>query len=243
MAPIRGHALSQSFDGHGASIPTVAAIEGVVFDLDGTLVDTLEDITAALNAGLQAVELPPCERRAVRGWVGDGVSKLVERALAEEHQSLRREVEDTVVRRFREMPVGSARPYPGIDELLSRLSTSHLPMAVLSNKVHAATVRVVQEVFAPKTFTAVQGLADESLRKPDPRLALELVARMGLRSESVVMVGDTATDIETAARAGMLSVAVTWGFRDRSELERLEPGWLIDRPTQLWERILRTWPP
>ncbi len=219
--------------GRGGSAP----LRGLIFDLDGTLVDTLHEITAAMNGALQKAGLSVVSRISVRSWVGDGPVRLVEKALPAESQMVRARVLRFLLEEFREEPLGRSLPYVGIEDLLARLRTAELPMAVLSNKPHSAAVEIVAALFAPSTFVAVCGYRQASERKPDPAGALDLATLMELPPESVAIVGDTAVDIETARRGGLPSIAVTWGFRDRAELEVAGPTWLAGEASEIWDLV------
>ena len=221
----------------GAGKAGVEPVRGLIFDLDGTLVDTLDEITAALNEALQRTGFSAASRTSVRSWVGDGPARLVEKALPAESPVVRARVLRLLADRFREEPLGSSRPYVGIEDLLARLRVVKLPMAVLSNKMHSAAVEIVAALFAPSTFAAIRGYRQASERKPDPAGALDIVAAMELSPESVAVVGDTAIDIETARRGGLRSIAVTWGFRDRAELEAAGPTWLAGQASEIWDLV------
>ena len=220
-----------------ASSAGVEPVRGLIFDLDGTLVDTLEEITATLSSALRRAGLPAASRASVRGWVGDGPVRLVEKALPAESQTVRDKVLASLENGFRDRPLGRSRPYPGIEDLLDRLSAIGTPMAVLSNKLHQAAVHMVEALFAPSIFAATRGYRIASERKPDPAGALDLVRVLALPRQSVAIVGDTAVDIETARRAGLRSIAVTWGFRDRAELEAAGPTWLAGEASEIWDLV------
>jgi len=210
-------------------------VKGVIFDLDGTLVDTLQDIADGLNSALRQGGLPEHDRATVRAWVGDGVSRLVERSLPLAKRQRAAAIEQEVRRHFDASPVSTARPYAGIEGLLAELRRRRLQLAVLSNKTHSIAVEVVRRLFRPQTFRCVRGLVDGGQRKPHPGAALKLLEELGLSSSETLLVGDSAVDITTASNAGMRSVAVSWGFRDRRQLESRRPTWLIDEPRQLLE--------
>jgi len=190
----------------------------VLFDLDGTLADTLDDITSALNATFAGVALAPRTREETVAWVGWGVRYLVEHAVPPDRAG---EV-DAIVARFREIYardlIRTTAPYPGVPALLDGLVDRGVPIAVLSNKPHEMTLRIVREVFGRWSFAGAFGARTGVPIKPDPTAALELAAALGEAPADCVFVGDTAVDVETAARAGMVPVAVSWGFRSADEL-------------------------
>ncbi len=209
----------------------------VVFDLDGTLLDTLEDLANAMNAVLSRHGLVTHDLTAYKRMVGDGVRMLVTRALPD---SLRREetitaVETKMRAEYARRQLEHTRPYPGIPELLNALASKHIPMAILSNKPHEATRAVVAALLSAWQFDVVQGETPETPRKPDPVGALSIASRLGIPPEEFLYVGDTDTDMKTANRAGMLAVGALWGFRDREELLAHGARTLIEAPLQLLE--------
>lgn len=193
---------------------------GVLFDLDGTLLDTLEDIGGSVNRVLARRHLPVHPIAAYRDFVGDGARVLIQRALPEgrrDEATVRdglTEYREVYARHWNE----STRPYDGIPDLLDALSERALKLGILSNKPHDMTRRCVAHYLARWSFAAVLGQREEVARKPDPSGALEAARLMGLHPADILYVGDTATDMETAAAAGMFSVGVTWGFRPEAEL-------------------------
>ena len=215
----------------------MAEIQGLIFDLDGTLVDTLAEIELALNHALGTAGQSPCSREDVRAWVGDGPACLVKRALPQAGPALRREVLEQLVSSFRDRPLGDAMPYEGVETLLGTLYAARFPLAVLSNKLHQTTTDIVRALFPEHMFVSVLGLVDEETKKPDSRRALQIVDEFGLQPDQVAMVGDTAVDVETAVNAGLQSVAVTWGFRDPRELQSSCPTWMVSSPFEILEIV------
>lgn len=220
-------------DGQGVG----GEIQALIFDLDGTLVDTLAEIELALNKALDTAGQTPCSRADVRAWVGDGPARLVEKALPRASPNLRREVLEEFVSYSRDRPLGDAMPYEGVEALLRTLHAARFPLAVLSNKLHQTTTDIVRALFDERMFVSVLGLVDEETKKPDGRRALEIVDAFGLRPYQVAMVGDTAVDVETAVNAGLRSVAVTWGFRDPGELRSSCPTWMVSDPLEILEIV------
>ncbi|MBN2171005.1 MAG: HAD family hydrolase [Candidatus Krumholzibacteriota bacterium] len=204
-----------------------------IFDLDGTLADTLADIAAAAEAVLARHGWPGHPLAAYRGFVGDGSRKLVERALppAEAHRA------DAVLPEFlveyRSRMFDKARPYPGVPELLDGLAARGLALAVLSNKPHAAAVAMVARLLPRSDWLDVRGLAEGAPRKPDPAGALELARRAGAAPGECVLVGDSVQDVATAVRAGMLAVAVAWGYQDPPRLRAAGAAAVLERPADL----------
>jgi phosphoglycolate phosphatase len=190
----------------------------LIFDLDGTLVESLPGIAASLNRALTLHGLPGHGDAAVRGFIGDGARMLVTRALGPGalvhiESTLRCFAADYAV----SWQLGT-RPYEGISDLLADLRQRGVPLAVLSNKPHAFTTEIVAKLFPEHTFAAVLGNREGLPHKPDPSGALELAAILGIAPENCILIGDSTMDLETARRAGMPSIAVTWGYYDRERL-------------------------
>lgn len=208
-------------------------IRAVLFDLDGTLVNSLPDIGGSMNQVLEDLGLPTYAMPAYREFVGEGVSRLVERALPFGREELRSEAEEAFRRVYAERLTEQSAPYPGIAELLDRLADRAMPFAVCSNKPQVMTERVVAALFDRWKFEGVEGQREERPRKPDPAAALELAATLRLSPADVAFVGDTKTDMETATRAGMQPIGVLWGFRDRAELEAHGARAVFGSPAEL----------
>ncbi len=207
--------------------------KGIILDLDGTLADTLRDITNSVNVVLAEMGLPPQPIDSIRQYVGDGLPTLCRRALPPSYHHRIAEMAARVAQEYRVHDLDHTRLYDGIPALLDGLVARGLPLAVLSNKPEEATRRMVGALCGRWPFVAVEGFRDDEHRKPDPRTALDIAARMGASPAAVWMVGDSQADVATARAAGMVAVAATWGFRDRDVLVAAGPDFLIDRPTDL----------
>ena len=184
----------------------------VVFDLDGTLVDSLDDIVGHLNAALVDAGVVARTRDEVRGWVGGGAEQLVARAVIDPAV-----VPDVLARfrtHYRASPHGRTRIYDGLGEALDRLARDGRVFAVLSNKPHDLVVEIADRLLARWRFGAVVGERAGHPRKPDPRVVLAMLGELGVAPERSAFVGDSAIDVATARAAGMPSVAVSWGLRD-----------------------------
>lgn len=215
------------------------AIKAVLFDLDGTLTNTLDDIANAMNHSLRAHGLPEFAVDDYRYLVGDGVRKLAERACRG-----RRELEDSVRQAYQAYYQAHAQvltaPYEGVTELLCALNQRGVPMAVFSNKPHADTCRIVAHYFPEIAFEVIRGQLDGVPVKPDPAGALAVAAEMGIGPGEFVYLGDTGTDMRCAVNAGMQPIGVLWGFRSAEEL--LESGALalLKHPLQLLDILDRS---
>ena len=209
-----------------------------MFDLDGTLADTLHDLTAAGNHMLAAFGREPLPVEDYRQLVGHGAPSLAQQALDLPAGDPRL---DAAVTTFRTHLLDNAhvhtRPYAGIPALLDELAARGLRLAVLSNKPHDATVDVVRRVFADWPFVAVRGQRQGVPLKPDPVAALEIAEQTGIAPAQWCYVGDSGVDMQTGVNAGMCPVGVSWGFRDEVELREGGARHLIREPAELLELI------
>ena len=194
--------------------------KAVIFDLDGTLLNTLEDLTDSMNCVLKRNRLPEHNLAAYRYFVGDGIEMLVRRALPFEVAS-----ENDFQRFVREMKSEYAsrwllktRPYPGVPEMLAAFAAAGIAMAVLSNKPDDASNEIVKSLLPNIDFRIVLGATPERPKKPDPSAALEIASRLGISPEDFLFMGDTSIDMQTACAAGMFPVGALWGFRPAEEL-------------------------
>lgn len=214
-----------------------AACRAIIFDLDGTLVDSLRDIATLMNETLAAHGLPMHPIEAYARFVGSGVTVLAERAthgLEVEIPALTADF----LRRYRREPLRYTRAYEGIEALLAALAERHVARAVLSNKPHDLTAVITRGLFGEDTFAAVLGHREEFPKKPDPTSALALAGELSAPPAACVFVGDTDIDMRTATRAGMRAIGVSWGFRPTSELYDAGAESVIDRPDELLSLVL-----
>jgi phosphoglycolate phosphatase len=207
----------------------------VLFDLDGTLLDTLEDIATAVNRALVSLGFPLHPKNAYRYFVGEGIGELARRALPENRRGAE-DVKACLAAISREYGGGllvKTKPYPGIPELLAALVKRNIRCAVVSNKPHELTLRSVGTLFPGVVFGAVLGERKGVPPKPDPKVALEAVSTLGAAPPECVYVGDSGIDMKTAAAAGMYPVGALWGFRDKEELIANGAKALIKHPMDL----------
>jgi len=208
----------------------------VFFDMDGTLLDTLEDLAAAINGALAEHDLPGHPRQAVQGFVGAGMPTLVRRALPGDRrgdEQLNAAVLEATRRVYRGCWADNTRPYPGVPGLLDALADRGLHMAILSNKPHDFARDMAERFLGTQPFSQVRGVLPGGPLKPDPAAALEMAASLKLAPEQVVFVGDSPTDVETALAAGMQPVGVSWGFRGSRALSSAGAEVVLDRPEEL----------
>ncbi|MDX1660237.1 MAG: HAD family hydrolase [Gemmatimonadota bacterium] len=212
-------------------------LRAVLFDFDGTLVDTLDDIATAMNHALVANDLDPHPTDAYRGLVGEGVGRLVERAIPADRQELHEPVLDELRVYYTDHMIEESRPYPGVPELLDELTSRGIPMAVLSNKPHEATAWMVEQLLGDWEFARVYGESTETPKKPDPAGALRIAGEVGIEPADWLYLGDTKTDMQTASAAGMMPVGALWGFRDREELVDHGARAVVERPGEVVELL------
>ena len=207
-------------------------VRAVLFDLDGTLTDTLQDIADAMNRALVLHGLPAWTVEAYRYLVGDGARKLAERAVRE-----RQELQGSVLKEYQayyeKHTLVTTRPYEGIREMLAGLQELGLQLAVLSNKPDADTKGVVRHFFPEVAWAVVRGQVEGVPVKPDPAGARAVAAQMGIAPEEFLYLGDTAVDMTCALRAGMIPVGALWGFRTADELRQSGARYLAEKPTDL----------
>jgi phosphoglycolate phosphatase len=193
-------------------------LRAAIFDLDGTLVDSLADIAAAMNHSLTQHGLPLHSIDEYRHFVGEGVMVLVRRALPADREELHASVLAAYRAYYAEHLFDQTYVFPGIPGVLSQLAAENVRLAVLSNKADAFTRRLVEGLLPGVPFTSIYGERSGVPRKPDPTAALAVAAELGVAPGDCAFVGDTAVDMNTARNAGMYSIGVTWGFRSPEEL-------------------------
>jgi phosphoglycolate phosphatase len=201
-------------------MPHHHAQRGIIFDLDGTLLNTLDDLANAMNSVLADNRWPIHPVSAYRTFVGNGMEMLVRRALPREHRNDQTVQVNTQAMRsaYGRAWAVKTRPYPGIENLLSALRHNAVPMAILSNKPHEATQSAVRHFFPHTPFAAVVGATPHKPKKPDPATALEIADQFRLEPERIFFLGDSDADMLTARAAGMTGLGAGWGFRGREEL-------------------------
>ncbi len=207
-----------------------------IFDLDGTLLDTLEDIARSMNRTLAKYGLPTHPIDKYRFFVGDGARILVQRTLPESHAQDQGFVSKCLEDFLTDYGANwdrNAKLYPGIATMLDGLTIAGIKMGVLSNKPHAFTKLCVERFMGRWHFQAVFGERPGTKRKPSPEGALEIADIMAIGPENFVYLGDTSIDMKTAIGAGMFPVGVLWGFRDERELREAGAKLLIRKPIEL----------
>lgn len=204
--------------------------DGIIFDLDGTLVDTLGNIAALMNRTLTEFDQPTHPTESYRRFVGDGVRSLAERVLANDRQHLVEPLLAVYQPRLAAEGAKGVAPYPGIPALLSAINAADLPMAICSNKPQAGVEQVVATLLHDWHFDAIFGQRPDLPHKPDPTAPLTIARDLGWAPDKVLYFGDTDTDMQTAVNAGMVAIGCSWGFRDAEELKTHGAQIVIDRP-------------
>lgn len=193
----------------------------VIFDLDGTLLNTIGDLAASVDYVMRSRSLPEHTDAEYRQMVGGGIKRLVERALPQ-HLAADEAYVAECVTQFRRYYVDNidryTEPYEGMHSLLKELEALGVKIAVASNKFQSGTDRLVAKFFGDVGFVAVEGNREGAPLKPDPQIVTNIITKAGVERESTIMVGDSGIDIRTAAAAGIDSVGVAWGFRFAEEL-------------------------
>lgn len=192
----------------------------VIFDLDGTLLDTVADLASATNQALERCGFPTHPVEAYYKFVGNGINKLFARALPADSRSEENvlRIRSLFVPYYNQHNADCSCPYPGIMDLLRWLRSCGVQIAVASNKYHEATVKLVRHFFPDIDFAVIYGQREDVPIKPAPDIVYDILRTTGISAEATLYVGDSGVDMQTACNAGVESVGVTWGFRDEAEL-------------------------
>ncbi len=212
----------------------------VLFDLDGTLADTLQDLAAAMNWTLQQLGLPTHSIEAYRSWIGGGSREMTRKCVPQERHDNLDEVYELMTKRYSEHQLDTTRLYPGIAELLDGLCARDIKLSVLSNKNHPSTVAICDALLYKWPIAAVYGARAEVPIKPDPSGADDIVSALEVPARQFVYLGDTDIDMQTAVAANMYPVGVLWGFRNAEELNAAGARLLLNHPTELLDFLDRS---
>jgi len=211
-----------------------------IFDLDGTLVNSLYDLADAMNYSLKKNGLPTHERDKYRYMVGNGITVLADRAMVvpdNTDPALKEKVLADFNSYYRPHCMDCTRPYNGIPELLDELDKMGIAYSVLSNKPDHFTNLIVSTLFKGRKFAVIRGTREGCPRKPEPDAALEIIKEVGVNSEEVLYIGDTNVDMKTAENAGLKKIGVSWGFRPVSELIEAKADYIVDTPSDILQII------
>lgn len=211
----------------------------VIFDLDGTLLNTIADLAAATNQALEKLHFPLHSTQAYLRFVGNGINKLFERALppaARTQENVLR-VRALFVPYYNAHGADLTKPYEGIVSLLEALQNRGLKLAVASNKYQEATAQLVKHYFSTIAFSAVLGQREGLPTKPDPLFVQEILKQTGVAAADTLYVGDSDVDMQTARNAGVDACAVTWGFRTPAELAAYQPKYMAQVPADILKML------
>ncbi|HBK59119.1 MAG TPA: hypothetical protein DDZ37_07245 [Spirochaetaceae bacterium] len=218
----------------------ISVPELIVFDLDGTLADTIEDIAVSVNRVLSRFGLPQYDSTTYKHMVGDGFRVLIERCLPPatlRDEALFAQVFEGAMNEYTAHCLEKTQPFPGMLATLEALSKKGIPQAVLSNKPDDMSKLIVQSLFKDISFVAVWGNSPERPRKPDPTAVLKICSMVAARPERSLFVGDSGVDMKTARAAGMVGVGVLYGYRSREELKIAGADFFIASPEDLLSLI------
>jgi phosphoglycolate phosphatase len=212
------------------------APKAFIFDLDGTLIDSIADIAESINRMLDARGYPRCQQEVFKQMVGDGMEKLVERALPQDvrNEALIKVCVEEYRAHYDTLWNAQTRPYPGIVEMLKTLQARGMKLGVISNKAHRFTVPMTEHFFGADVFDHILGQRTEVPRKPAPDGAHEMATFLGLRTDEMAYVGDSGIDMQFAKSSGMRAVGVRWGFRSEAELIECGADVLLSSPAELF---------
>lgn len=211
----------------------------IIFDLDGTLLNTIDDLAQSVNFVLEKYNYPIHGVEQYKHFVGNGITKLIERAMPESQRTaeLISKLQADFVDYYALHGKDHTRPYDGIMELLNELRGRGITLSVASNKHHQATMELIDHYFGRDRFSVVYGKREGTRPKPDPTIVFDIVRECGVSIAEVIYLGDSDTDMQTAQNASVLSVGVAWGFRTQQELINHGAKYIIKTPKELLSLI------
>ena len=218
----------------------VTMYKACIFDLDGTLTNTLDSLVYSTNETLKEMKLPQISEEQCRLFVGNGARVQMEKALGSSGSENLDRIEEAMQiygRIFDANCTYHVVPYEGITEMLESMKNRGLKLAVLSNKPHKQAVHVVETIFGKETFQWIQGQIDTVPRKPDPTAVLQIAEKLGATPEETLYIGDSEVDVATGKNAQMHTVGVTWGFRGKEVLEDAGAELIVDSPEEIMNMI------
>jgi phosphoglycolate phosphatase len=212
---------------------------GVIFDLDGTLADTIGDIAASMNRALETLGYPAIPPGAYKNLVGWGIKVLAQKALppGAGDEASAGILAAAALRFYEEQPLVYTKPYPGIPGMVAELKGRNIKTAVLTNKPDSVARMVIARLFPPGAFTLIRGESPGLPRKPDPAALWDILPDLDLSPRDLIFAGDSEVDMETALAAGCHALGVSWGFRGREALIKAGAQRVIDTPAELLRLI------
>lgn len=210
-------------------------IKLIIFDLDGTLLNTISDLAHSTNYALEQNGFPGHPVEAYNYFVGNGINKLFERALPENKKTAEyvTRIREIFLPYYDKHNTDYTKPYNGIHELLKTLQSEGYMLAVASNKYQLATEKLIRHLFPDITFTAVFGQREGVPVKPDPTIVRDILNIAGISTKETLYVGDSGVDMQTAINSEITSIGVTWGFRPREELQTNGADYIVDSPSEI----------
>jgi len=211
--------------------------KGVIFDLDGTLVNSLEDLADSMNIVLGKYDFPAHELQVYKYFIGNGIRNLVREALPETHREEKTIAKcfDSMIEVYRNNCINKTKPYDGITQLLDGLVSRNMKLNVFSNKADELAKKIVLTLLPNWNFEVISGLTDEAHKKPDPIGALLISKKIGIQPENIIYVGDSGIDMQTANNAGMYAAGALWGFQTEEELISNGAEYLLKHPMDLFQ--------
>lgn len=212
--------------------------KAAIFDLDGTLLNTLTDLAVSCNHALALYGYPTHETEDYKLFVGNGVYNLVKRMLPESAQDeeTRAKIKAAFDTYYAEHTVDYTKPYDGVEEMLRKLKAQGLKMIVISNKAHNFVVQLIESIF-PDVFDVILGQRDDVPKKPDPAAVFEALEKVEVKSEDSLYVGDSGVDMQTGKNGGCFTIGVSWGFRSVEELLANGADALLDTPEEIFQYL------
>ena len=213
----------------------------LIFDLDGTLLDTVADLAASTNYALKQCGFPVHKASDYKFFIGNGINKLFERVLPEGEKTQ----ENILLIRLHFLEYYGVHnadlttPYPLINDMLLRLQEAGIKLAVASNKYQKGTEKLIQHFFPEINFVAVFGQRENIPTKPDPTIVYDILSITKVEKKMVLYIGDSGVDMHTAQNSGIEAVGVTWGFRPRAEMEEFSPAYIVDSPAEIIQIVLQ----
>lgn len=212
--------------------------KAIIFDMDGTVLDTLDELTASLAHVFQAHQLPVQSRSQVRAALGYGYTGLIQRTASDQTAEMQQTLANEFKSWYSTHCQGNTHPYDGIIPMLAALKAAGRKTAIVSNKGQAAVTELHEEFFA-HVVSFSMGESPKYRKKPEPDMVWEALKRLGCAKEDAVYIGDSEVDSMTARNAGLDVILVTWGFRDKEVLEALHPDYLVQSPDELAQLLLK----
>ena len=216
-------------------------ISSIIFDLDGTLLDTLDGLADTSNKVLQQYNFPEHSSDDYKLFIGNGLRQLIKRAAP---HGISTHIIDECCELFKEFYAADWKtkccPYDGINAMLASLQNQGIPLAILSNKPHQFTKLFVKEFFPEGTFEHVYGQRDGFDKKPEPGVAIEIAKMIEMNTRSILFIGDSGVDVQTGKNAGMKTAGVSWGFRPVEELAENQPDLILNHPLELLDHVIFT---